>query len=337
MFRLQRSGLKPIKGCGRFAAAAGTLIFIAACTTAVKTEISYQEVVAESPVTGSPYSPLPKKVVVTKVRHFENISWKIAAAGGTWYFETGETEGMTGFSSAFDQAGNDWIGNDADKGYNLSPNTGGRHEYRGWPNFGEGNFNHPQRPSNSTSYWVDKSGKKIDFRGMLKGNHLVMISENPTYKLEYHFFPSHAAIKVLKADDKYAFLFEGPVGGEQEESITKDYYVLKDGLRRKLIDGGLGYLPPKFGNRFPSPFFYLVDSDPKDKQVLYIGVKNGAPESAGDEAWRQGKNMVIFSYGRDENKRAYTGTDAVSVFGFYPKGDHETISNFIEAKLANPF
>lgn len=257
--------------------------------------------------------------------------------GGTWYFENGETAGMTGFSSAFDQAGNDWIGNDADRGYNKSSNRGGRHEYRGWPNFGEGNFNHPQRKSNSVSYWVDAGGNKIDFDGKLEGDHLIMRTSNQTYELEYHFFPSHVAIKIKKADNKYAFLFEGPVGGEQEASIEKDYYVLKDGKHHEIKSGGLGYLDPEFGNKFPSPFFYLVDSDPKDSQVLYVGVKDVYPETAGDEGWRQGENMVIFSFGRDEDKRAYTGTDAVCVFGFHEKASHKEISDFIEVRLKNPF
>jgi hypothetical protein len=291
----------------------------------------------EEPETGMPYKPFPDKVVVTKVRHFDNMCWKIAAAGGTWYFENGETDGMTGFSSAFDQAGNDWIGNDADRGYNKSSSKGGKHEYRGWPNFGEGNFNHPQRKSNSTSYWVDSNGNKIEFNERLEGDHLIMRSSNPTYLLEYHFFPTHAAIKILKADDKYAFLFEGPIGGEQEAPVEKDYYVLKDGVHREIKAGGLGYLDPEFGNKFPSPFFYLVDSDPKDTQVLYIGVKDTGPETAGDEGWRQGENMVIFSYGRDDDKRAYTGTEAVCVFGFYEKGSHKKISRFIESRLKNPF
>jgi hypothetical protein len=47
--------------------------------------------------------------------------------------------------------------------------------------------------------------------------------------------------------------------------------------------------------------------------------------------------MVIFSFGRDEDKRAYTGTDAICVFGFYEKGSHKKISDFIEAGLKNPF
>ncbi|KXI26774.1 hypothetical protein [Paraglaciecola hydrolytica] len=287
---------------------------------------------------GSPYKPFPNnKVVVTKVKHFDNMSWKIAAAGGTWYFENGETEGKSGFSSAFDQAGNDWIGNDADKGYNLSPSTGGKHEYRGWPNFGEGNFDHPQRKSGAQTRWVDTQGNTIEFNGRLEGQHLIMRSFNDLYELEYHFFPTHAAIKVLKAEDKYAFLFEGPIGGEQEASIEKDYYVLQDGIHREVKEGGLGYLEPEFGNDFPSPYFYLVDSDPEDTQLLYIAVKDAGPESAGDEGWRQGNNMVIFSFGRDEDKRAYTGTDAVSVFGFLPKGSHTQIDSLIEARLAEPF
>ncbi|WP_198513444.1 nucleoside hydrolase-like domain-containing protein [Confluentibacter lentus] len=294
-------------------------------------------VIQEEPAAGIPYSPFPSNVVVTKVKHFDNMCWKIAAAGGTWYFENGETDGKTGFSSAFDQAGNDWIGNDADKGYNKSSNKGGRHEYRGWPNFGEGNFNHPQRKSNSTSYWVDENGNKITFNGKLEGDHLIMRSSNDVYELEYHFYPSHAVIKVLRADNKYAFLFEGPVGGEQDVSIEKDYYVLKDGKHREIKAGGLGYLESEFGNKFPSPFFYLVDSDPNDKQIFYVGVKNVAPKTAGDEGWRQGDNMVIFSYGRDEDKRAYTGTDAICVFGFYEKDSHKKTSKVIESRLKNPF
>ncbi|PZX50992.1 DUF1593 domain-containing protein [Algoriphagus chordae] len=289
------------------------------------------------PLAGSPYTPFPESVVVTKVRHFDNMCWKIAAAGGTWYFENGETDGKTGFSSAFDQAGNDWIGNDADRGYNKSSNIGGKHEYRGWPNFGEGNFNHPQRKSNSNSWWVDKNGKQIAFEDSLSGDHLIMRSSNPSYELEYHFFPSHATIKIIRADDKYAFLFEGPVGGEQETSVDKDYYVLKDGIHREIKSGGLGYLEPEFGNKFPSPFFYLADSDPKDKQVFYAGVRDVGPITAGDEGWRQGENMVIFSFGRDEDKRAYTGTEAICVFGFAEKTEHKEISSFIESKIKSPF
>lgn len=78
-------------------------------------------------------------------------------------FRKWETDGQTGFSSVFDQAGNNWIGTEADRGYNKSSNKGGKYEYCGWLNFGEGNFNHLQRNSNLKSWWVDKKGNKIAF------------------------------------------------------------------------------------------------------------------------------------------------------------------------------
>jgi hypothetical protein len=287
-------------------------------------------------------------VVVTKEKHFDNMCWKIVTAGGTWYFENGETAGKSGFSSAFDQAGNDWIGNDADKGYNTSPSFGGKHEYRGWPNFGNQNFDHPQRSSGTTTRWVDASGNTIPFVDKLEGSHLIMRSANATYELEYHFFPTHAAIKVLKAGSNYAFLYEGPIGGEQEKTLDKDYYVLKDGtprlLNRTQPMGGLGYIDPEFGTakQFPSPFFYFVDTDPKDTQVFYVGAKNLAPATYGDEGWMQcnaqGANMVVFSFGRKNDARSLTGTNAICVFGFLPKADgHAAISAFIEARLLDPF
>ncbi|MDQ8187649.1 nucleoside hydrolase-like domain-containing protein [Pelagicoccus sp. SDUM812002] len=283
-------------------------------------------------IAGTPYSLFPDKVVVTRVMHFENWCWKIAAGNGTWYFETGETDGKTGFSSAFDHAGNDWIGNDADKGYNLSPRGTGKHEYRGWPNFGNGNFDHPQRPSGSSTRWVDENGEDLAFdaQGMLKGEHLRMRSANETYELEYHFFPSHIAIKVLRADDAYAFLFEGPIGGEMEGPEV-DKWVFKDGTE----NGQLCSLTECF-----SPFIYFLDTDPKDTQVLYIGATN-LPEGIGGESYVQKDNMVVVSYGRvgtwPNDNRSLTGTDPVAVFGFHDKEGHKEISRFIEQRLVEPF
>lgn len=292
----------------------------------------------EIPLAGAPYSPYPGKVTVTKVMHFDNLCWKIAMAGGTFYFETGETKGRSGFSSAFDMAGNDWIGNDADRGYNKSPSNGGKHEYRGYPNFGEGNFCHPQRTTAGIkSMWVKEDGTAESFAGKLEGDHLILKVANAEYDIEIHCFASHGSIKVLKAANKYAFLFEGPIGGEQEASVEKDFYVIKSGAKNTKWGSGLGYLDPAFGNNFPSPYYYLVDADPKDAQVWYSGTKNWAPASAGDEGWIQGTNMVIFSHGRDQDKRAYTGTTAINVFGFARKAAHDSIDGFISARLAAPF
>lgn len=306
---------------------------VAGCVFALHPSALAQE---ETPA-GLPFDPYPAQVTATKVMHFDNSCWKIATAGGTWYFENGETEGKSGFNSAFDPYGNDWIGNDAGNGDNESPSSGGKHEYRGWPNFGEGNFDHPQRKSGATTKWVDEAGTEIPFTDKLEGDHLIMRSFNEDYEIEYHFFMSHAAIKVLKAAKKYSFLFEGPIGGEGDDSSV-DNYVVSDGKVRKVAKVGCcGHIDDEFDNLFPRPYFYLFDEDPKDSVAFYAGVKGEGPPTAGDEGWRQGDNMVIFSFGRDDNKRAYEGTDAVCVFGFYPKEPHVEIDAFIKARLETPF
>ncbi|MDT0687401.1 hypothetical protein [Autumnicola psychrophila] len=306
---------------------------ILSCIVLSATSLFAQNQENETPVSGMPFDPYPSQVVVTEVRHFDNMSWKIAAAGGTFYFENGETDGKTGFSSAFDQAGNDWIGNDADKGYNLSPRGNGKHEYRGWPNFGNGNFDHPQLPSGTSTRWVDENGEDVAFGpdGVLKGQHLRMRSANETYELEYHFFPSHVAIKVIKAEDAYAFLYEGPIGGEMEGPDVDKWYF-KDGTE----NGQLCSASECF-----SPFIYFLDTDPKDTQVFYMGVDNQT-EGVGGESYVQADNMVVVSYGRvgtwPNDNRSLTGTEAISVFGFHSKdAGHDDISNFIEARLADPF
>ncbi|MDF9798851.1 hypothetical protein OKW21_004114 [Catalinimonas alkaloidigena] len=267
-----------------------------------------------------------ENVVVTEEKRFDYLTWKIKAANGTWHFEKehAETEETsTGFNSAIDKQGLDWISN----------NCVDNREWRGWPNFASDGFGHPCRGGGGASHWIGEEGKQIDFADTLYGSHLRLESSNEKYKIRYHFFSSHAAIEVLEAEDLFAFLWEGPVGGKM--NIEKQHYVLEDGMERKFEHGkGLGYLNPKFGNNFPSPFFYFVDDDAE--QIVYIGA-TGVSEG-GDEGWVQPDNMAIFSFGRDDDKHALSNTNAVAVFGFLDKKmGHEEISNFIKARLDDPF
>jgi hypothetical protein len=295
---------------------------------------------------GNPYNPLPTgKVVVTKVKHFGVVCWKIATAGGTFYFENGnETGGSTGFNSAFDQAGNDWIGADDEKGFNTVPGAKGwGHKTRGFPKFtGGAEFETPTKKTGAKTRWVDKDGKERAFNDTLEGDRLIMRSYNNANEVEYHFFVSHVAIKIIKMGSPYAFHFQGLIGGEPEKS-PKDYYVLKDGKKRDVQIGSAG-LPAEFTDRkWPSPFLYMVDSDDKDTQVFYMGAKNLAPDTHGDEGWMATGpdgilNIQIFSFGRNNNKHSLTGTDEIFIFGFQPKAaGHEAISSFIEGVLAAPF
>lgn len=289
-------------------------VFVLICTTAVSCNFPRTD------------SELDNKVLVTQEIKFGYMSWKIQTANGIWHYEienveTGELS--TGFNAALDKAGNDWIAN----------NCMGMREWRGWPNFGSDGFGHPCRGGNGQSRWLDADGQPIDFENQIVGDHLILESWNDKFKLWYHFFPSHAAIQILQADDLYSFLWEGPVAGEMK--VEQQHYVLDDGIQRRIpYNTGLGYLEPEFGRNFPSPYFYFIDEEAE--QIVYVGVKNQS--EGGDEGWCQPGNMVIFSYGRENDERALYGTDAISVFGFLDKDlGHEEINKFIKDRLDDPF
>jgi type 1 glutamine amidotransferase len=289
------------------------------------------------------------RVVVTREQKFNYMTWRIEAGGGTWHFEIESAvpnaspqhaeAGIpsTGFSSAIDRAGNDWIANDCQR--NTEAEGTGSREWRGWPNFAADGFGHPCRGGSGRSRWVTATGAPIEFTGRLEGEHLILESWNDSFRLRYHFFPSHAAIEVLQADSLHAFLFEGPIAGQM--NILMQRYVLQDGVHRMVPHspetcGGrcLGHLDPAFGRNFPSPFFYFVD--PEAEQIIYFGV-TGQSEG-GDEGWAQPRNMVIFSFGRENDRHALSGTGAVSVFGFLDKSlGHQAVRDFIHARLESPF
>jgi hypothetical protein len=302
---------------------------------------------------GAPYSPLPKNVVVTKVKHFSVTCWKIAAGGGTIYFENGkEAGGATGISSAFDTDGNDWVGADfsgrgtKDFPYNKVPDVY-NHATRGFPKFTYlyGEFETPSKRVGAETKWIDKDGKEVPFTDKLEGDHLIMRSFIAgKIEFEYHFFPSHVAIKPILTNENFAFHFQGLIGGEPDPS-PKDYVVLKDGVKRD-ISMDMGLLPGTgiTGKQMPSPFLYMVDSDEKKTQVFYMGAKN-LPENHEDEGWMASKDkspiVQVFSFGRKPGSwNGYTinGKDVAFIFGFQPKAaGHEAISSFIEARLADPF
>jgi hypothetical protein len=299
----------------------------------------------EEPGVGAGYAPFPSdKVVVTKVKHFDVMTWKIATAGGTFYFENGnDTGGSTGFSSAFDQVGNDWIGADNEKGFNKVPGAKGwGHKTRGFPKFtGGAEFETPTKKTGAKTRWVDKDGKDVEFKDKLEGSELIMRSFNANNEVEYHFFASHVAIKIIKMESGYCFHFQGLIGGEPEKSPT-DFYVLKDGVKRNIPIGGAAVPADVNSKKWPSPFLYMVDSNEKDTQVFYMGAKNLPADYVGDEGWIATAgdilNIQIFSFGRSNDKRTITGTDPVFIFGFQPKdAGHEKISKFIEDRLADPF
>ncbi|HYO95215.1 MAG TPA: hypothetical protein VER33_11920 [Polyangiaceae bacterium] len=283
-------------------------------------------------------SPAEAIIKVTKTTWLGDAAWKIeGSANGTFYFEAGDTGG-TGFSSAIDQENKDWILNDASKA------SGMVREYRGFPNLGDDNFNHPQRNSGSKTQWVGQAPTAT----MFEGESLVMKSSNTNFEVEYHFFATHIALKMIRAGGRYSFLYEGPIGGVHQPGVD---WIVGDsdpmpGTQRPVMNSPLGAGRPVNGDinttafvgRSFGKFFYM--GDPVAKQVFFVAKTPDTAET--DEGYGQASNMTIASFGRglvnNVGTRQLTGTANVCTFGFLTKElGHPAIKTFIEGTLANPF
>ena len=247
-------------------------------------------------------------------------TWKIATASGTFYFENGdETGGTTGFSSAFDQDGNDWIGADNEQpGFNTVPGAKGLGPQDARLPQVHGrrpNLKRPPRRRVPRRVGWNTDGKEVAFKDKLEGDHLIMRSFNATNEAEYHFFPSHAAIKIIKMGSPFAFHFQGLIGGEPE-LFPKDYYVLKDGKKRDVdADAGIRACPrsSRIRNGHPRSSI-MVDSEMrKRRRSSTWAAKNLAPATYADEGWlARGPapdkllNIQIFSFGRNNDKHSLT-------------------------------
>ena len=239
---------------------------------------------------------------------------EITTPWATLYFEN--EPGVSGFKGVVDNEGNDWL--QANYGLGYMSEWGFSGEWRGFPNATDGNFGHASRESGSVNRIVGPSS----------GEHVIIESENDTMKFRYHFFPSHGAIEVLKAEDTYCFLWEGTTGGTVDPA---DYFVLADGVKRFGKD--LNTVPDM------SPE-WVYFADPQLHDMMLIG--KYPDDEHMDENWRDFRTYELFSFGRTDRrenwKRLLTGTDHYFVYTFLPRETpHEGVTNFIEALLNKPY
>lgn len=265
--------------------------------------------------TGAPSAPMAAAqadtVRLTEVQYQGVGAYRIEMAMGTVYFE--KDKGVSGFKSFFDPAGADWIAS------YLEPGPNG--EFRGFPN-SVGNFGHAGRDSGSTTTIVD---------GRTQGDVVILESTNGKFTFQYWFFPHHVAIKVLKSEGEYNFLFEGVAGGSTED---EDFFVTPDGKR---------HIPSGQFKDFTPEWFYL--GDPKSDYVLFLG--KTPDDDAPNENHRQTRNgvhnMDLYSFGRTGIEEGYAvrgmrGNEHVAIIGFAPaKTSHADMRAMIERVLAAPF
>jgi len=238
--------------------------------------------------------------------------YKIEMPMGTVYFE--KDNGVSGFKSFIDPAGNDWIAS------YMPPGPNG--DFRGFPN-SVGNFGHAGRNSGSTTTIVD---------GRTEGDHVILESSNADFTFQYWFFPDRIAVKVLKSKGDYCFLLETVVGGTADAA---DYFVAADGVKR---------IPAGEFQDFTPEWFYL--GDPKAKHVFFLA--KTPDDDAPNENHRQIRpngmhNMDLYSFGRAGREQKYeirgmSGLEHVCVIGFMDAArPHAEIAATVERFLADPF
>jgi hypothetical protein len=193
---------------------------------------------------------------------------------GTVYFE--KDHGVSGFKSFVDPSGEDWIAS------YLEPGPHG--EFRGFPN-SVGNFGHAARDSGSTTTVVG---------GLTDGEVVVLESSNEKFAFQYWLFPHHIAIKVLKSEGDYNFLFEGVAGGAAD---AEDYFVSADG-QKHILSG-------KFKD-FTPEWIYL--GDPKSESVLFLAKTpdDNAPNENHRQIINGVHNMDLYSFGRTGYEEGFT-------------------------------
>jgi len=201
--------------------------------------------------------------------------YRIEMPIGTVYFE--KDNGVSGFKSFVDPEGNDWIAS------YMEPGPYG--EWRGFPN-SPGNFGHAGRNSNSKNAFIDNK---------MEGEFIILESSNDDFPFQYWFSPTHIAIKVLKSEGYYHFLFEGVPGGTADAA---DFFITADGKK---------HIPTQDGefDDFTPEWFYIGDEENKNFLIMAKTPVNDAPNENYRQIVEGQHNMDLFSFGRTGREKQY--------------------------------
>lgn len=270
---------------------------------------------------GSNPNPGAPAVTVKDMTFEGRGSWVITAGKYTFYFE--KDKGRSGFYRMIDSTGKDWV----QAGLGKGAVTGGvPGEWRGFPNATASNFGHPLRDSKSTT--VVKGG-------VMSSDKIILDSTSPTMHFEYWIFPSHIAIKVLKAAEPYCFLIEATPGGSQN-----GWFVDAKGVEHTKPLYSDSNQPAAVRSHDASPEWLYFGAD-SSTDVMFLGK---TPDDAFvDENYGRPGDMDIYAFGRLSvspwTRYIPAGQlEHVGVIGFLPKaGTFETKKAMIEKIMKAPF
>jgi hypothetical protein len=206
------------------------------------------------------------EIRVSEMEHHGQAAWEIKTAAATYVFQ--QTAG--GFSSIYDQDGNDWI--------SFKPTGGSDGKYRGIPNlvYPEGFF-HPGN-TNCISRIETNAVDRIT---------IYTECDSGQWACQWDISPVSATLTVLKVPKTYWFLYEGTPGGKLDES--SDWMVRSDGARLMASESW------KIDAQIPR---WVVFGDGETGRALLLACDG--TEAVADSYWPMQHNMTVFGFGRNK-------------------------------------
>ena len=263
-------------------------------------------------------------VEISSTEHLGREHWQVKTEAATYLFDPI----AGGFSSIFDQAGNDWVA------YNDPASAdypaGAAFAYRGLPNLVHGGDD-----SGAGHPGFNRCESEVI------GDHRIR-SRSLSGKWEWiwTFADDHARLSVTRADPsrKYWFLYEGPVGGAYEPDDTV-WGSNRAGPRRDHPDFYKNatlfesYRWLYFGSERSDQTFWIAQLKPDDLVDLYSQLGN---TTAGVDS---PDGMVVAGFGRGPNTEPLLSGPQEFLIGFWDQpietpDDHAGITRSINQKIA---
>ena len=235
-------------------------------------------------------------VTVSEVFHQSQPSYRIGTSSGEWIFH----QQGAGFASLIDVDGNDWI--------SFRPHGGSDGLYRGIPNIkNPQDYFHPGTPTGRSHVLSQGAVCCRIHAETLDG----------VCEAIYELYPTHLAIRLLKAPQPYWFLYEGTPAGKLDEQ--NGFIVRSDGTRTPAGESWDAVLDPG----------WLYFGSSEARQVLFFAQQT--TEHSVSSYWPMEHNMTVFGFGRKELEDYLTLLPATYYVGLMPDAAFEEVSARIEA------
>jgi hypothetical protein len=274
-------------------AEAHKLIFLLKGVTPAGTIRHYHLLLDHEAVAVRHPSPL---VSLTEVFHQGQPSYQVQTPAGTWLLHFHGA----GFASLIDAEGKDWI--------SYRPHGGSDGLYRGIPNI--------KNPDDYFHPGAFTGRSRILSQGAVCCR-LHSETLNGVCEVIWELYPTHLAMKLLKAPEPYWFLYEGTPAGKLDEA--NGFIVRSDGTRTPAGESWDAVLDPG----------WLYFGSPDSKYVLFMAQHTTEPRLS--SYFPMESNMTVFGFGRKDLNDYLTLLPATYYVGLIEGDDFTQVAARIEA------